>query len=49
MNHISLEYLHQLSGNDREFEKEILSQFLQQTRKNYRNLKIKFHKRILTR
>lgn len=28
--HISLEYLHQLSGNDREFEKEILVQFTSQ-------------------
>ncbi|MFL5771541.1 MAG: ATP-binding protein, partial [Flavisolibacter sp.] len=30
LNHISLEYLHQISGNDRNFEKEILRQFLQQ-------------------
>ena len=28
--HISLDYLHQLSGNDKEFEKEILKQFIQQ-------------------
>jgi signal transduction histidine kinase/DNA-binding response OmpR family regulator len=28
MDHISLDYLHQLSGNDREFEREILQQFL---------------------
>jgi len=28
--HINLNYLHQLSGNDREFEKEILNQFLEQ-------------------
>jgi signal transduction histidine kinase/DNA-binding response OmpR family regulator len=28
--HVSLDYLHQLSGNDREFEREILKQFLEQ-------------------
>jgi CheY-like chemotaxis protein len=28
--HLNLEYLHQLSGNDREFEREILIQFLEQ-------------------
>jgi len=28
--HIDLNYLHQLSGNDKHFEKEILSQFLEQ-------------------
>ena len=28
--HINLNYLHQLSGNDKHFEKEILSQFLEQ-------------------
>lgn len=28
--HIQLSYLHQLSGNDKDFEKEILNQFLQQ-------------------
>lgn len=30
LQHISLEYLHQLSGNDRSFEREILQQFLVQ-------------------
>jgi CheY-like chemotaxis protein len=30
LKHIRLEYLHQLSGNDPKFEKEILEQFLQQ-------------------
>ena len=28
--HISLDYLHELSGNDKDFEKEILKQFLEQ-------------------
>lgn len=28
--HISLDYLHELSGNDKEFEREILKQFLEQ-------------------
>ena len=28
--HISLDYLHELSGNDRDFEREILKQFLEQ-------------------
>jgi signal transduction histidine kinase/CheY-like chemotaxis protein/HPt (histidine-containing phosphotransfer) domain-containing protein len=28
--HVSLDYLHQLSGNDKEFEREILKQFLEQ-------------------
>jgi signal transduction histidine kinase/DNA-binding response OmpR family regulator len=30
IHHLNLEYLHQLSGNDREFEREILNQFLEQ-------------------
>src|SRR5438045_636155 len=28
LHHVNLEYLHQLSGNDKDFEKEILQQFL---------------------
>ena len=31
VHHIHLDYLHQLSGNDKDFEKEILNQFVKQT------------------
>lgn len=30
VHHVNLNYLHQLSGNDKEFEKEILNQFIKQ-------------------
>lgn len=37
-NHIQLNYLHQLSGNDAEFEKEILTQFVLQVPEELSNL-----------
>ena len=37
--HIDLQYLHQLSGNDAEFEKQILEQFLQQLPEELNHLK----------
>lgn len=38
LNHIQLNYLHQLSGNDKEFEKEILTQFVVQVPEELSNL-----------
>jgi HPt (histidine-containing phosphotransfer) domain-containing protein len=37
--HINLDYLHQLSGNDKEFEKQILQQFILQTPEELNRLK----------
>ena len=37
--HIDLEYLHQLSGNDQNFERQILEQFLQQAPQELSDLK----------
>ncbi len=31
MNYVNLDYLHELSGNDKEFEKIMMEQFVQQT------------------
>jgi signal transduction histidine kinase/CheY-like chemotaxis protein/HPt (histidine-containing phosphotransfer) domain-containing protein len=43
--HISLDYLHQLSGNDKEFEKEILTQFMKQAPAELEQLQNSIHQK----